>query len=146
MRKYLGFYLIALGVLEIAFCEMREIIPLTVLPHIGLLWLPTFLHSQILSICFVLLMTFLFVNAGAGLLKNRRQAVFLYCVIGALVLFVDLVLPVTVLLRGGAHVLRTEDAWIILLVALFYDVIPVSFSAWQLMQAAKARDSLPAHV
>ena len=131
MRRALGYYLIALGMLEIILYFVRDSVPFIARPHAGLLWTSAFVESNSLSLAFVLSFAIVLVGAGVAFLKDRRLLVVLYCIVGVVVALLDLRLPLVVLIFGGGHVLGSSGAGIMLLTALFCDLIPVSLSIRQ---------------
>ena len=143
MRRGLGYYLIVLGTAEIVLYFLRNSLPFIVRPHAGLLWSSVFVKSDLFSSVLSLAICIVLVGAGGALLTNRKVLIIVYCIIGGLIALVDLQLPVTILISGGGHALDASGAGLMLLIALFCDVIPVSLSIWQASHSARPTDLLP---
>jgi hypothetical protein len=127
MRKAKGYYLIAIGILEIVLYLARESVPAIALPHFGLLWLSFFADSESNSTMASLCMGMLVLTAGIALLTNRKYAAIPYCIAGGLVALVDLYVPLTVLIFRG-HFVSSVLIIPIMLALLLYDGIPLLIS------------------
>jgi hypothetical protein len=124
MKKATGYYLIAIGTLEIVVYLVRESVPEIALPHFGLLWLSFFADSGSKSMIASLGIGVLVITAGVGLLTNRRYVAIPYCVVGGLVALVDIYDPLAALLFGG-HFVGPALMVPSLLALLLYDGVPV---------------------
>jgi hypothetical protein len=124
MRKAKGYYLIAIGILEIVVYLARESVPVIACPHFGLLWLSLFADSESISMMASLCTGVLVCTAGVALLTNRKYVAIPYCIVGGLVALFDIYVPLTALLFGG-HFVGPALIVPILLALLLYDGIPL---------------------
>ena len=124
MGKAKGYYLIAIGILEIVLYLARNSVPTVALPHFGLLWLSFFAASESKATMASLGMGVLVLTAGTALLTNRKYVAIPYCIVGGLVALVDIYVPLMALLFGG-HFVGPALMIPILLALLLYDGIPL---------------------
>jgi len=129
MRKLSGYYLIALGTLEVVFYVLRESVPFIVRPHAALLWSSFFAESDVRSNIASLSICMLVFSAGIAMLTKRKWAAIPYCIAGGLIAIVDLYFPLAIMIFGG-HFVTFGYAVVMWMAALVYDAIPVSMTLW----------------
>jgi hypothetical protein len=108
-------------------------------PHFPMTFLMAALSSsRSLLIGLMVFLPVALAGGGFALLTKHKIGIVLYCVIGGLVALADLGFSLLILFLGGGHVFSSDDALKMLLMALPYDVIPVSLSIWLVTRSRSA--------